>query len=281
MTGVVVSSSLIVLPGDVGYNTDSPIVGYRNIVTTSNITATTEATGHPASYLANPATHLYWASGAGSPSSDEYLTVTTGTPDDVDYLAVAAHNFGTAQATLTVEAVAAEPGSPADWIEIVGPMIPADDGPILFRWTPTSYYGVRLKISASGVNTVTPQCAVLYVGSLLMLQRRIYVGHSPINYHRRSSIANHRSVNGAFLGRIVLSERNLTTVTMTHLTPDWFRASLWPFIQSAVETPFFFAWRPGTYPLEVGYAWLTDDPAPNNAMSNGMMSISLNVEGVI
>jgi hypothetical protein len=281
MTGVVVASGLVVLPGADGYNTDSPIVGYRNIVTSANITATTEETGHPATLLANPATHLYWRSGAGSPSSDEYLTVTTGSSDDVDYLAVAAHNFGTAQATLTVEGVTAEPASPADWVELAGPMIPADDGPIIFRWNPASYYAVRLHISQSGVAGVTPQCAVLYVGLLLMLQRRIYVGHSPINYHRRATIANHRSVNGAFLGRIVLSERNLTTITINHMTPDWFRASLWPFIQSAVETPFFFAWRPGTYPLESGYAWLTDDPAPNNASANGLMSISLNVEGVI
>jgi hypothetical protein len=54
-----------------------------------------------------------------------------------------------------------------------------------------------------------------------------------------------------------------------------------PFIIAAKEIPFFFAWRPGSYPTEAGYVWLTDDPEPANQLANGMMQISLNVEGVV
>jgi hypothetical protein len=48
-----------------------------------------------------------------------------------------------------------------------------------------------------------------------------------------------------------------------------------------VERPFFFAWRPDAYPYEVGYCWLTNDPQPSNALPNGMMSVSLEMAGVV
>jgi hypothetical protein len=280
MTGVIFSPSLVIATST-DFNADSPIVGYQNVVTAANITATTENAAYPATNLANPATHLIWKAGAGSPSSDEYLTCITGTTEHLDYLGVAAHNFGTAQATLTVEGTDVAPGSPADWNVLAGPMLPADDGPIIFRWTPGSYYGIRLRISESATPGVVPFCAVMYVGELLMLQRRIYVGHQPIKFARKLNIANHRSVSGAFLGRIVLGQKNATSISLINLTPTWFRESMWPFLLAAQEIPFFFAWRPTTYPLECGYCWLTNDPTPNNTLANGMMAVSLDLEGVI
>jgi hypothetical protein len=280
MTGVIFSSSLVITAAS-DFNADSPIVGYDNVVTDVNITATTEESGYPATNLANPATHLIWKAGAGSPSSDEYLTCITGTVEDVDYLGIAHHNFGTAQATLTVEGTDAAPGSPADWNVLAGPMLPADDGPVIFRWTAAPYYGIRLRVQESAVAGTVPFCAVMYVGKLLMLQRRLYVGHQPMKFARRLNIANHRSVSGAFLGRIVLGQKNVSGITLNNMTPDWFRASMWPFLLAAQEIPFFFAWRPTTYPLECGYCWLTGDPTPVNAQPNGMMSVSLDLEGVI
>lgn len=278
MAGVIASGSLTVDPGGEGYNVNSPIIGYHNIVTEANITATTEDADHLAINLANPATHLYWASGAGSPSSDEYLTVTTGTTDPVDYIGVARHNFGTAQAPVSVEAQATSGGA---WSEIVAPSTPTDDGPLILRWTPAAYFAVRLRIAESQSPGVMPFCAVLYLGRLLMLQRRIYVGHAPITYNQRVSVANHRSVAGHFLGRIILGRQNQSSISLQHLTPTWFRQQLWPFIQAAQEDPFFFAWRPFTYSTEAGYAWMTNDPSPSNAMVNGMMQVGFDIEGVI
>src|SRR4030067_380322 len=84
MTGVVISSSLTVVAGVDGLNTDSPIIGYDQLVTSMNIAATTEDIDFPVANLANPATHLRWKSGAGSPSSDEYITVTLDTVESID-----------------------------------------------------------------------------------------------------------------------------------------------------------------------------------------------------
>ena len=53
-----------------------------------------------------------------------------------------------------------------------------------------------------------------------------------------------------------------------------------PFIVASKEVPFFFAWRPASYPRETGFAWMTNNPKPSNQRSNGMMQISLSMGGV-
>ena len=47
-----------VLSGD--FDDTEPLIGYDNVVTTANITSTTEDADFPVSNLANPATHLMW-----------------------------------------------------------------------------------------------------------------------------------------------------------------------------------------------------------------------------
>jgi hypothetical protein len=125
-----------------------------------------------------------------------------------------------------------------------------------------------------------PTIAVVYAGALLVLQRRIYVGHTPIPYGRSAKITNGRSESGNFLGRIVLNEKTQSAVKMQNLTPAWYRQHLDPFIAASKEAPFFFAWRPLSYPREVGYAWMTNDPQPSNARANGMMQIDLQMTGI-
>jgi hypothetical protein len=121
---------------------------------------------------------------------------------------------------------------------------------------------------------------VVYCGKLLVLQRRIYVGHTPGNYGRTSKVINAKSENGSFLGRIVLNEMTKTSVALENLTPDWYRTYFDPFVTAAREDPFFWAWRPSSYPAECGYAWLTNDPKPNNSLPNGMMQVSFEISGI-
>lgn len=281
MSGVVISSGFVTAAGLWDLDGNSPIIGYQNLVTTTNITATTEDPDYPATNLANPATHLRWRSGAGSPSTDEYLTATIDTAELVDYVAIAKHNLGTSQATVSVEGTAESSGSPVEWTELIAGQLLPDDGPVIFRFTPQSLYAVRLRIQDSLAATpATPYVAVMYVGALLVVQRRVYVGHTPIKYGRRVNVANHRNIAGDFLGRIVLSETNKGSLALQNLTPGWYRSHFDPFVQSALKDPFFIAWRPGDYPNEVGYAWLTGDPAPSNQLANGMMQVQIDYEGV-
>jgi hypothetical protein len=52
-------------------------------------------------------------------------------------------------------------------------------------------------------------------------------------------------------------------------------------VLAARQIPFFFNWRPGDYPNESSYAWLTADPRPQNQSSNGMMQVQFDLEGIV
>lgn len=270
---MIVIGSGVVLSPDPATNADNPVIGWHSIVTVDNVTADEEATGYPATNLANPITSA-GAGWRGETAIEQYVTVLTDSGEDLDYLAVARHNFGSAAIAVSVE-LRADAGDP--WTEVAGPIIPAHDGPLLFRFDAQPAYQVRLKLAAGDE---APRAAVMYLGEALIVQRRIYVGHTPITMGRNLTVANGRSESGAFLGRVVVGEGRSTSVSLQNLTPAWYRDEFDPFVVDAGERPFFFAWRPGEYPDEVGYCWLTSDPRPANQRNNGMLSVTLEVNGI-
>lgn len=279
----VVIGSGVVLSGSVTTdqpNGNNPLVGYHNLATSGVTSASSADPDHPVINVTNPATHQYWrGDGFASPRDHEFLTVIVDSVEQIDYLAVARHNFGSTQMPVSVEV---QSTALAAWVEVVSPVLLPNDGPALFRFTPQSVYAVRLKIGAPiGSSIDAPEAAVLYVGTLLVLQRRIYVGHTPITMGRVARITNARSESGAFLGRVVLSEMRQSSVNLQNLQPDWYRTYMDPFIAASKETPFFFAWRPESYPFEVGYAWMTNEPMPSNQRPNGMMQVQLQMSGIV
>lgn len=277
---IVVSRDLVVSGGGDGVNGDNPLIGYENIVTTTNIAATSAHADYPVTNLANSSTYSRWQGGDnGSPLSgvDEYLTVTVSSPDPIDYVAIARHNFGSAQIPISIEVDDGLGDSPGHH-EVIPSVLLADDTPVLFRFSPLSLTSLRVRLQPG---SEVPTAAVLYVGKLLVLQRRIYVGHTPMKYGRNARILTGRSEAGHFLGRVVLQETRESSVSLQNLTPSWYRTYLDPFIQDSKENPFFFAWRPQSYPYETGFAWLTNEPKPVNQRANGMMQIDLQMSGVV
>lgn len=281
MTVVISDDLALSSSGDVTAN--NPIIGYANVVTTANIDATTEEANFPATNMANPNTNLKWQGVLGSPAlDDEYITVIVNSEDNIDYVAVARHNFGTGMFPVSIEGLAEADDSPAEWFELVSDVLLADDRPVIFRFTPQSLYAVRIRLQPSvATEPEAPFAAVVYVGLLLVLQRRIYVGHTPIPYGRRAKITNARSESGNFLGRVVLNEMTTTSIDMQNLTPGWYRTYLDPFIVASKEVPFFFNWRPEDYPYESGFVWMVNDPIVSNQRPNGMMQIKMEVNGIV
>jgi hypothetical protein len=278
---ILTSQALVLSPADESLAT--PVFGWDSIATAGVITATSEADGFPASNLGNPSTAQRWkaeqeGSPLGPPAADQYLTVTISQVEDVDYLAIAAHNLGTGLNTVSVEGSTG--GSP-EWFELVEESIQANDDPIIFRFTPQSLTGIRLRIQPSGATApTTPQVAVLYVGKLLVLERGTHADHNPINLARTTKVMNGKSETGQFLGRVVLNESRSTTFALKLLRDTWYRTNMDPFIREARETPFFFAWRPQAKPRDVGYCWLTGDPQPSQHFETGRMAVSLAMGGI-
>ncbi len=265
---VLIAASPTGLPG--GLTLDHPIIGYHNVVTASTIVATAEAAGYPASNLANPATHLEWR---GTTAGEQYLTITTNEVDEIDYIGVARHNWATAEIAVSVEGFI-----DGVWENIVDEFMPASDGPLLLRFEPQSLAQIRIKLTAG---SVVPRAAVVYCGALLVLERKVYVGHTPMPHARKNSIVNGRSESGNFLGRVVLGSWRESTVPLSLISPAWYREYMDDFLEVAKEVPFFFGWRPETYPQEVGYAWLIDDPMPVPTGPSNLIAFDLKVGGVV
>ncbi len=269
----VISSSLVLSDVESGggvINGNNPVIGYHNLVTGTNITTTTESTSYPAINLANVATYLKWQ--GTDDSSDEYITMDLQSVDDVDYVGVAKHNWFTQQITVSLEAF-----NGSTWDEVVQEFIPPTDEALIMRFTPQGITQLRIRLQP-GLDV--PEASVVYAGKLLVMQRRLYVGVTPVNMARVAQVVNGRSESGNFLGRIVRNEALKLSVQFQNLTPSWYRTYLDPFIRASKDVPFFFAWRPGTYPYEVGYCWLMGDPIPSNQSSNGNMRISFDIGGI-
>lgn len=270
---IVISHPLVLDPVETATPSDHPLIGANNVVTISNIAADPLSTlaGYPASNLANPATHREWRSNA---VADRRLTVTTDGITPVDYLAIAKHNFGSAQIAVSVEGL-------IDGVNttIAGPVMLTDDSPVLFRFPLAAMPTVKLLMLA-GIEA--PRAAVMYLGKLLVMEKRIYVGHTPLPHARRSTFSNGMSESGNFLGRIQLGSWRETVASFHLISPAWYRSTFDPFLAQQKQLPFFFAWRPLTYPLEVGYGWLIDDPmpTPQDSGEGNLIAVDLHIGGV-
>lgn len=272
MSIVITGNMIFSSPGD-GEADDArlnaPVIGWQNLATA--VTAPASGTQYPASNMLNPSTAEFWRS-----TSLVEQVVEFNLPDilAVNYVGIARHNFGSANTSFKVQG---RTGGGTPWEDFTSDMYIASDDPMIIRFPGRAVSQVRLVLYASDV---FPSIAVVYIGELLVLQRNIYVGHTPINYGRRTRVTNGRSESGQFLGRIVVGSSKETGISLRNMTPSWYRNKLEPFIQDAVERPFFFAWRPDSYPLEVGYAWLTDDAVPVNQLPNGMMQVDMSLGGI-
>ena len=246
-------------------------IGYHTLLTFSNVTADSEETENPARNLANVATNLFWRSLS---NSEQYLTVAPGLNAGIDYVGFANHNFGSGGISYQVQG--SDDG--VDWEDIGDLIIPDGDGPHMQIFPLTVKLFYRIKLTPSGL--IVPRAAVIYLGKCLVLQRRTYVGHTPITMGRDSKFSTNISESGQFLGRVVKSESLNTALNLKNLTPEWYRTYFDPFAKSAATRPFFWAWRPVDYPLEVGYCWTTDDIVPKNQSANGMMETSFKISGI-
>jgi len=268
---LVISSALVIVDDSDGLSLNHPVIGWHNVVTSSTIVATNEDANYPASNLANPATHLEWRS---DDDGDQYLTITTNEVDPIDYLAVAGHNFFSEEIPTSVEGFIS-----GVWTEILEDVMLPDDGPVIYRLEAQSLSQVRLKMQAPSGHF--PRAAVVYVGKLLVIERKIYVGHTPLPDGIKSSVVNGRSESGKFLGRIELGEWRESTIPLSLVTPDWFRTYMRPFLREGKNLPFFFAWRPEDYPFETGFAFLMEDPTPTPTGPTNLIAFDMKVSGVV
>lgn len=269
---IVISNSIVLNEDEAtaGVNANNPRIGWHNIVTETNVAADEEASGFPVVNLSDPDTYKRWK---GETTAAQAVTVTLGAAEVVNYFGIVGHNFGSTGATIKLQGSS----DSSSWVDITNEQLLADDFAFMSEFADATYRYYRLYITPG---SAAPQLAVLYIGRVLRMQRRIYVGVQPPTLNRTSENSSGFSESGQFLGRVRRSTRLEHAPEFQNITPSWYRNYFMPFVEASESLPFFYAWRPGSYPDEVAFCWHMKDPEGTNQRPNGMMSVQMNMQGI-
>lgn len=227
------------------------------------------AAGHPANRVVVPDTSTWWLSTTGA--ATRTLTLDFGALRSVDAVGLAGHNLG-GQALLIEGATNV---GLTTWTTLADLDL-LDDSTILALVASGNYYGIRL--TATVVNTAeATKISVVYAGSALVMPVRGYNDLGPIDLGMEVGINTYRTETGQIAGRFVDYAGLMGNLSFTHLPEPWVRATLIPFLKSAITTPFFVATRPSGYPDDCAYAWTTENVIPQRMRLKNYMSIQMKV----
>lgn len=189
----------------------------------------------------------------------------------VNYVGVAAHTLATARCAVTVETSL----DGVSWSQFSDDALPAKGRPLLFLDTDRSAKKVRVSLEGA----VVPRVGVIYVGTALVMERSLYGGHTPISLARDTELMQNRSRGGQILGQQIRRTGVRNSAAFRNLTAEWVRSTFDPFAVSARRYPYFFAWRPSAFPLEVGYVQTPGPIVPVNMGKRTFMEVSWEMSG--
>lgn len=188
---------------------------------------------------------------------------------DIDYVAIGAHTLGSTAASVQIRFQLTDGGTwdiPTD----IGLHEPDDDGAIVFLFPSRSVFGVRLVIFDG---TAAPSIAVFQAGQALEVPRKsVYTG-TPITESDQIEYRHQRSIRGDVLGRAVQGAMLEFDVIINNLS-ETFKAAAgditWGGFRRHVKDvgPFFIAPKPSSYPADVAYARLVEQPRFERAIPN-------------
>lgn len=268
---------MVDLTGDeADFSLDHPVIGWNNLAESVSESAGS-SDGYPASNMLTPATHEPWIAAT---HGTQYFYLNFNEPTEVDYVALAKHNLRSIGYQVNVGWTDFGVSPPVDH-ELTTAEVPASDGATLYRFTRQTLPNIWVSIYEGDDTESLPQIAVAYTGKLLVLPRKIYQGLTPITYARTAKATNGKSETGHFLGRIVLQQFNATKIPLALIDPAYFRSHIADFLFASQANPFFFSWRPETYPNEVGYCFMTNNPMPNNDAPHSLIGMQLEFSAVV
>ena len=250
----------------VGYQT------YTRDLTAAAVTASSEAADAPADAPLRPDTYEYWQPTA-LPATWQ---IDLGASQSIDYVGLGGHTFGSNGTTVLIET---SPDA-ATWTTFADDAAPSNDAPLMFLDESRNARYVRITLDAINSPGDEPRLAVVYIGEVLAMQRMIFGGHTPMPLQRETVLRSALSKGGQFLGQNIQRKGVTGDAAFRHLTNDWVRNSLDPFIKAARNYPFFFAWRPYGYSEDVAYCWATGDIAPINMGVKDFLSVQWSMRGI-
>lgn len=250
-----------------------PRIGYSNLARNATVVASSEASGFPADAAQRPDTFEYWRPTTLSATWSADL----GSAQTVNYVGIASHDLGTKGCTVRVQ----YSSDNAIWSNASDVAAPDDDTQILLLFPEQSarYWRVFFN-SASSPSGEVPTIGVIYVGEVLAMQEPIRGSYNPITLSRETVLHRSLSRGGQFLGSGIRRMGLTGSVSFQHLTAAWIRSDFDPFVESARQYPYFFAWNSEDFPDEVAYVWTPEDIAPQTMGFLSYMQVSWKMTGI-
>jgi hypothetical protein len=251
---------------------NNPHIGYQSWVMDredDDISVSSELSTGPKDAILRPDTFEHWQ-GDALPAT---LTIDLGQARSVDYVGIAGHTIGTDDASVLVEYSSDD----INYTTFADSASPAGNTPLLFLDEEISRRYWRITLTGSGD---VPKIAVIYIGQVLVMLRKIYGGHSPAVLSRDTLLYNNMSDGGQFLGQYVRRRGVNGAVNLTNLPASWYRENFDPFVKAARENPFFFAWRPIDWPDEIAFGWTDKNIQPVNMGIRDLMQVKFDFHGI-
>ena len=243
--------------------TNQPIIGIRNVARFENLDSVSPVQGSfPGMEVTTPVTYGGWVP-QSSPATLSY----TGLSGGLDFMGIAAHTLGSegASVQLTIGT------------DVIGTISPVSDEPIMWMFNARDEATAQVEVTFSGDS---PLICVVYIGRRITMPHNIYGGVAPPQLNPITARRPQLSESGKILGRRAIRKGVEANFTFEHLDPAWVRSTFQEFVDLEAETPFFFAWRPLSYPEEVSYLQTSQDVSVVNSGVAGLMTATIDAEGV-
>lgn len=256
---------IYIQPGFVGdvYNLEHPRVLWNSVARRATVPPGGGQAGFDRENVLTATTFDKWKPASMGANVD----MTFASTETISAVAIAAHTIGS-----TGTSVRIEEWNGSTYVQIMPRVYPSDDSPIAFLFS--SRDRDRLRVNFGG--TVPPEVGVIHVCEALELPQRVYMGApTPIDMARQTEFRTTQSANGQYLGRSVLRQQNTNEFTVEHLSEGWVRSTLDPFIQDALEYPYFLLERPYSCPTALSYRWRDSDIITQRMGIRDLMQVSL------
>lgn len=264
---IFLSSDLVISLSTDQYALDYPRALFVDDFAGGIITASTVATGFYAENVTDQYTFDYWRP-TGVPA---WIASVLPVARDINCACIAAHDIASAGASFIFQA-----WDGVTWVNCHDVITPVNDDTIMVFFTSVFCQQFRLYVFG-GVPTI----GVISAGTAFVFPSKMYGGHPPITVSRNTEIMHNISEGGFDLGRSIMRNGASTSVDIKHLTETWIRSQFEPLFASIRLNPFFFAWRPSSYPTEVAYCWVDSDLSPVATGPGNLVSIKFDIDGII
>ena len=273
---IIYPNALILSAAAAGEPLTNTRIGYQTFTRDDGVivTVSSETDDGPGDMPLEPSTHGYWQASA-MPAT---WMIDFGETRSIDYVGIAEHTIGSEGAAATVETSMGDTaGSPAIqvWTALATGVSPGDDAPLMFLDTARNARFMRITLTGD----TPPKLSAIYVGLALAMPRGPEMGFAPPTLSRRTELHNSMSRGGQILGQGIKQMGVESSISFARLQQDWYRSEFDLFVKSARQFPYFIAWHPLLYPLEVAYVQTREDIRPSYVEWD-YFSVSWNMEGI-